>query len=248
MQHIGIVGYGEVGSSLNKVYKNNNINCKISDSYKGYKDDFKDITILNICIPYLELETFISQVKEYITNNVQLILIHSSIGLGVISRLKGLYPMIHIVHSPVRGVHPYLAEGLETFVKFVGHCKGDEKSGKFASEHLNSLGIDTEITDDTTSILAKLFSTTYYGMCIAFTEDMGRICDNYDVDFNKIQVWNNSYNEGYDKLGKGNVKRPVLFRIPDGKSIGGHCVVPNARILKNMFPDFAPSDYILRYE
>ena len=84
MKIIGIVGYGEVGSSLHKVYKNNSVDCKIKDSWKNHNDDFSEVQILNICIPYLDLENFICQVKEYIHDKPELVLIHSSIGLGVI--------------------------------------------------------------------------------------------------------------------------------------------------------------------
>lgn len=245
---VGIIGYGEVGSSLYKVYSDANVKCLVNDKYKGYNEDTSKCDVINVCFPYLKLEDFLKYTKMYITEHTKLILVHSSIGLGVIDALKLDYPEKYIVHSPVRGVHPYLSEGLQTFTKFVGHAKGDEKSGSVASEHLNSIGVSTEVTDDKTSILAKLFSTTYYAMCIAYTEDMGKVCDEHDVDFEKISKWNESYNVGYQKLGKSNVTRPVLFRIPDGKTIGGHCCIPNARILKNMFPDFAPSDYVLRYK
>ena len=95
---------------------------------------------------------------------------------------------------------------------------------------------------------AKLLSTTYYGMCIAYTEEMGKMCDQTGADFDiVVEDWNNTYNEGYKKLNKPNVVRPVLFRIPDGQKIGGHCVVPNAILLKKMFPDLKVCDYILQF-
>ena len=45
-----------------------------------------------------------------------------------------------------------------------------------------------------------------------------------------------------------NVCRPVLYRIPDGHKIGGHCVIPNAKLLKDMYPNFTAWDYVLRYQ
>ena len=63
--------------------------------------------------------------------------------------------------------------------------------------------------------------------------------------------WQEDYNAGYIKLGKPNVVRPVLTRIPNKeKIIGGHCVLPNASILKEMEPKNVTgpiADYILRY-
>lgn len=77
---------------------------------------------------------------------------------------------------------------------------------------------------------------------------MGEICDEYKADFNMIQEWNVTYNDSYKKLGKENVTRPILTRIPESnKKIGGHCVVSNAIILKKMLKNFLPSEYILKY-
>ena len=65
-----------------------------------------------------------------------------------------------VVHSPVRGVHPYLFEGLKTFVKYVG--AEDKKAGEMAKKHFESLGIKTKLVYPAkTSELAKLFCTTY---------------------------------------------------------------------------------------
>ena len=131
------------------------------------------------------------------------------------------------LHSPVRGVHPNLYEGLKTFVKFIG---GDTQLAEAYSGHLKTLGIETYICKDAkTTELSKLADTTYYGLCIAFTSDMKKLCDEHDLDFMDVMTkFNHTYNEGYVKLGKPNVTRPVLY--PTDK-IGGHCVIPNAKLL-----------------
>ena len=60
-----------------------------------------------------------------------------------------------------------------------------------------------------------------------------------------------TYNEGYTKLGLIKFVRPVLSRIAnEQKVIGGHCVIPNSILLKNVEPkDISNniSDFILRY-
>ena len=59
-----------------------------------------------------------------------------------------------------------------------------------------------------------------------------------------MTLYNQTYNEGYSKLNKRNVVRPVLY--PTTK-IGGHCVVPNAKILKD-YMDTKTVQCILDYE
>lgn len=179
---------------------------------------------------------------------VETVIIHSSIVLGVIKKLKHTFEHLSIVHSPIRGVHPFLYEGVKTFVKYIGHLDDHENDGVIAKNHLESLGLKVTMTTCKTTILMKLMSTTYYGVCIAYTEEMGKICDRENIDFNMVSDWTRTYNEGYKKLGKENVCRPYLYRIHDGKHIGGHCVIPNAKLLKNMYPDLSSWDYVLQFE
>jgi hypothetical protein len=75
---------------------------------------------------------------------------------------------------------------------------------------------------------------------------MKKLCDQYGIDFEKaVTDFNKTYNEGYPKLGKPNVVRPVLYPPKDG--IGGHCVVQNAEILRKYFKSQV-LDLILKYK
>ena len=205
---------------------------QIYDPYQGMLDDISDVDILNVCIPYTK--DFVSIVKDLPTPNWYTV-IHSTVPVGTTEKFGHKF-----LHSPVRGVHPNLYEGLKTFVKFIG---GDEQLAEAYSGHLKTLGVETHICKDAkTTELSKLADTTYYGLCIAFTSDMKKLCDEYDLDFMEVMTkYNNTYNEGYKKLGKPNVVRPVLY--PTDK-IGGHCVIPNAKLL----PRTKLIDGLLDYE
>lgn len=94
--------------------------------------------------------------------------------------------------------------------------------------------------------IGKIFDTTYYGVCIAWHGETEKICKKFGVNFKEaVTDFNQTYNEGYTKLGKKNVVRPVLYP-PKGK-IGGHCIIPNAKILKRLY-DGKFLDLLLRYE
>ena len=149
-----------------------------------------------------------------------------------------------VVHSPVRGVHPNLYEGIKTFVKYIG--ADNKKAAELAKNHLESLGIKTEVFfPSCTTEIGKLLDTTYYGLCIAWHGEMKKICDKFGVDFRSaVTEFNETYNDGYLKLGKVNVIRPVLFSPQNG--IGGHCIVTNVEILKKYFKSKA-LDFVLKY-
>lgn len=240
-QTIGILGYGEVGRAVAKFYKS----PKIKDLERD--DGLKGVDILHICIPWSD--NFVEIVKREIEKiKPQLAIIHSTISPGttkelILSLPKELGKMV--VHSPVRGTHPNLYQGIKTFVKYIG--ADNKKAGELAKEHLENLGIKTKVfIPSIITEIGKLLDTSYYGLCVAWHGEMKKICDKAGINFEKaVTDFNQTYNEGYKKLGKPNVIRPVLY--PPKGGIKGHCVCENAEILKRYFESQA-LDLILRYK
>jgi len=236
MDKIGIIGYGEIGSSLHKLYSDHDV--FILDPRLGYFEDLTDCKILNICIPFTD--DFILEVNEYIeVLEPKLTVIHSTVAPGTTEKIIG-----RVCHSPVRGLHPNLDLGIKTFLKYIG--SNDFDVSQEYHNHLTELGIRSHICkNSTTTEYAKLLDTTYYGMCIAFHSDVMELCEEKNLDFNEVMtLFNMTYNKGYIELGKENVVRPVLYGT---KKIGGHCVVSNANILKDYF-DSDAIQMILKYE
>lgn len=223
---IGVVGLGEVGSSIASLYKSSEYELCLFDPNMQHFGDLNSCDILNICIPYSD--QFVNIVNSYIENlSPNLVIIHSSVSPGTTRKVNG-----KVCYSPIRGTHPNLEEGIRTFLKYVG-SENAQWSIEYQN-HLNRLGIDSYgCKDSTTAELAKLLDTTYYGLCIAFHNEVNKMCTDFGVQFDEVMTkFNESYNDGYTKLKKLNVIRPVL--VP-GDKIGGHCIIPNAKILKNSF-------------
>jgi len=220
-ERVGILGYGEIGQAVGKFYKNPLIkDLKRDDGLKG-------VDILHVCIPWSD--NFVAIVKKQIADiQPKLTIIHSTVIPKTTQKIGGM-----VVHSPVRGVHPNLFKGIQTFVKYIG--ADNKKAAALAKRHFGKLKITTKIFyPSTTTEMGKLLDTTYYGVAIAWHKEMKKMCDYFGADFDQaVTQFNTTYNEGYKKLGKSNVVRPVLF--VDKKPIGGHCVVPNARILRKYF-------------
>ncbi|MGB9743304.1 MAG: hypothetical protein ACPLW9_01145 [Minisyncoccales bacterium] len=238
--NVGILGYGEIGQAIARFYKK----PKIKDLNRD--DNLAGVDILHICIPWTR--NFVKIVKKEIKKiKPKLTIIHSTIVPGTTKKIISGLPRAcrGVVHSPVRGVHPQLYQGIKTFVKYIG--ADNKKAGELAKRHLNSLGIKTKVFyPSATTEIGKLLDTTYYGLCIAWHGEMKKLCDKYKIDFDKaVTDFNQTYNEGYKKLGKPNVIRPVLY--PPKNGIGGHCVVPNAEILKKYFKS-PVLNFILQYK
>ncbi len=229
---IGILGYGEVGQAIAKFYDN----PKIKDLDRD--DDLKGVEILHVCLPWSE--KFVEIVKKEIKKiKPKLTIIHSTITPGTTKKIGGM-----VVHSPIRGIHPELFEGIKIFVKYIG--ADNKKAGELAKSHLESLGIKTKVFfPSVTTEIGKLLDTSYYGLIIAWHGEMEKICKKLGVKFEEaVTDFNKTYNEGYIKLGKKNVIRPVLYSPKGG--ITGHCIIPNVEILKN-FSKSKAIDLILQY-
>lgn len=229
--NIGILGIGEVGSAIKKIIEKKHkvfIADKKEDQIAGNKID-----ILHICIPYSDsfTKTVIRAINNY---QPKLTIIESTVAPGttniIYKQTKGL-----ICHSPIRGIHPNLYQGIKTFVKYIGPTS--LAAGRKAKKYYLDLGLKVSLFKAAKSTeIAKLMDTTYYGWNIVFQKEMHKICENNKIDFEEAYTqWNKTYNQGYKKLKMPHVIRPVLKNV-EGK-IGGHCVISNCEILDKTLTD-----------
>jgi len=246
---VGILGLGEVGQAIKEVYLNSetyDYDIRVNDKKMG--DDFAiDMEYLHICIPYSE-----NFIDEVVANSKRCqsakVIIHSTVPVGTTKKINERLAGDYAVHSPIRGVHPKLYEGVKTFVKYIGYDNLNVGI-KVQNHFMDDLGLEVAtIENSMTTELGKLLSTTYYGMAIAFHNYANNLCKENGLDFGKVMThFNGSYNLGYKKLGMENVIRPVLYAPENGK-IGGHCIIPNAKILREQFGDSEVLKMILDLE
>ena len=236
-KNILIVGYGQIGKAIFKLYNPKKYNVYIKD-IEADNLLINDIDTMNICIPYSD--NFIDIVKEYINNYTpKITIIHSTVLPGTTKKIK----RFDIAYSPIIGTHPDLFDSIKTFTKFIG--ANDKSSLKFVKKHFKSLKIKYKIFKNSETVeTAKILSTLYYGMCISFHNDVDLLCKKNNIPFEQVMTeWNTEYNKGYKFMGKSNVIRPVL-RSPNGK-IGGHCIIKNAELIKDYF-NSEIIDYVLK--
>lgn len=237
----GILGYGEIGQALAKLYTE----PKVKDLNRD--DGLTGIETLHVCIPYSE--KFVDIVVQEITMyKPTLTIIHSTLAVHTTQTIQHLVPQdCYVVHSPIRGVHPNLIESILTFTKYVG---SDYPTGaKMAKKALEEIGCTVKILKNSaTTELGKLLSTTYYALCIAWHGEMQKMCDAIGVPYDEaITDFNQTYNAGYSILDKLSVIRPTLQPPQKTEGIGGHCLIPNTKILNELF-ESKILDLILDYE
>lgn len=215
MVHL-IVGHGEVGKSLHSVLARLD-KCFYYDLTGGDWNK-EPVDVVHICIPFTDAEEFAKEVEKW-KKVVKLVIVHSTVPVGTCDALE-------VIHSPICGVHPNLAEGIKTFVKYFGG-----KNAYLGAEIFRRFGIKTWVFDEArTTEAMKLWSTTQYGRLIMLEKEIYEWCKENKLDFDDVYTRSNKdYNEGYVKLKMPQVVRPYLKHM-DGP-IGGHCIVPNAKLL-----------------
>lgn len=225
---IGVIGVGEVGRAITEVFKK-----KFNVLGKDLEFDdigVRNLEVLHICIPYSDsfVELVINQVKA---NKPKLVVIHSTVKPGttteIFSRIK-----IPTAHSPVMGTHDKLAKYILKFTKFVGPV--NRKSADLAKKHLEIVGINIKMLKNPQETeLGKLLDTTYYAWNIIFGKVVWQMCIDLNINYDSVyKEFNKIYNDGYKKT-KANVLRPILDYVEG--PIGGHCIIPNIKILDEYF-------------
>jgi UDP-N-acetyl-D-mannosaminuronate dehydrogenase len=214
-----LVGLGEVGRPIFELAsKHHNV---FGVDITAPTETVPPVDILHICFPF-GIDDFVGETMRYIELfKPALTIINSTVAVGT-TRLVASRTGTPVVNSPVRGKHAHMTEDLLCYVKFVGAVHASE--GEHAAEHFRSLGMKTTILSSPEATeLAKLTETTYFGLMIAWAQEVERYCDQLDQNYDEVTSF-------YEQIGFF----PPMKYFPG--VIGGHCVMPNIKILKRLGP------------
>lgn len=228
MQHVKhlIIGNGEVGSA---VFTCLNEYTKSSVGLRDVREPDVDVKAdtLHICFPYSD--SFDSDVSVYESQyEPELVVVHSTVPVGTCDP-NGW------VHSPVRGQHPFLVEGIRSSVKWFGSAAGD--SAAEAARQWRTVSRVDVMPSAADAEAAKLWELVQYGVAIKVEKAMYEWCATAGVDFDFVYTrMAESYNDAM--IGSGNARfvRPVIEHVPG--PIGGHCVRDNSPMVGHPLGDW----------
>lgn len=221
-----ILGFGEIGKAVLAAIVEEAVIIEINTDLTGAD---RNIDIMHVCFPYSH--GFEAEVKRYMGYfNPKHVIIYSTLPIGTTLAIDD-----KIVHSPVEGKHPDLELSIRTMERWIGY--NDENEGKFFNGYFKELGFKTKMVSQTNFTEAlKLLSTTEYGLNIEFARYKQLVADQLNMPFELTKEWNKEYNRLYQNLGMGSRFQKFVLDAPKGPK-GGHCVVPNARLLDKQFPN-----------
>lgn len=220
MTHHLVIGAGEVGRGLTDV-----TGWDIADVHTEH--DFDDeYDVIHIAFPYMETG-FIDEVDRYARiHDADIVVVHSTVPVGTCDSMGWL-------HAPIRGRHPNLAEGIQTFTMPVGGMSSADVDT--IRDALREHGVSSDpFPNARTTELGKLLELAQYGVEIRMQKEAYWLAREYGVDpEHSYRAFGMRYNLGWQKLADRRFVKPVLDEIPG--PVGGHCVSENTPMLRSEF-------------
>jgi UDP-N-acetyl-D-mannosaminuronate dehydrogenase len=209
-----IVGLGEVGKPLAQILKKSYSCCEVDIAPVSIS---APCSVLHVCYPF-QMPDFAGTTAGYIEKyKPALTIINSTVAPGTTEAVYERSGRRPIAYSPVRGKHAHMERDMLRYKKFVGGS--DAQTTAAAVKHFSGAGFQTAtFPSPRVAELAKLLETTYFGILIGWAQEVERIAQQHGAEFKDV----NAFIEEIDFLPS---------HIFPGV-IGGHCVMPNIRILQ----------------
>lgn len=212
-----IVGMGQVGRPLAQI---------LSRTFRCANVDVEPVeinepcSVLHLCIPF-QIEDFLGTTLDYIEKyQPALLIVNSTVAPGTTRKIYEASGHAPVAYSPVRGKHARMVDDLLRYRKFVAGC--DDRVTGEAVHHFGLAGFRTDtFRNPEIAELGKLLETTYLGVLTGWAQEVERLAAQYGATFDEV----NAFVKEIDFLPS---------HIFPGH-IGGHCVMPNIKILLQQF-------------
>lgn len=213
-----VIGLGEIGKPIRRMIQN---------AYGPDEVWGRDITypveielkfkFMHICFP--QSSAFVPALNGYVKKyQPDYIIIHSTLSPGIASYLDSLYD-VPVYLSPVRGnIKDGMLWSLKKYTKYVAAFGYSESEYRPVLEHLRGAGFHLEYGEDPTALeWAKILDLAWYGLNIAFYQEIERLAEEEGFDYTVVRRFIRSTPEESE----GRAERTLFY----GGFIGGHCVI-----------------------
>lgn len=211
-----VVGLGEIGRPLLGILR------EAHDAAGRDIEDrsFDGIQVLHLCFPYSP--DFVSSAARYVSlYEPEVVVVNSTVVPGTTTEIQEKTG-VPAVYSPVRGKHARMRDELRRYRKFVAGASAQAVAR--VEDHFTAAGMTTQRMSSPEALeLAKLLETSYFGLLVAWAQEMDRFAGAVDADYWETTAF----------LEEIDFFPPVSFQPGH---IGGHCVMPNLELLEQLRP------------
>jgi UDP-N-acetyl-D-mannosaminuronate dehydrogenase len=209
-----VVGLGEIGGPLLGILR---------EAHHAAGRDIEDrpfdgVQVLHLCFPYSS--DFVLSASRYVSlYEPRVVVVNSTVIPGTTREIHEKTG-VPAVYSPVRGKHTRMTDELRRYRKFVAGTSAQAVA--LVEDHFSVAGLTTQRMSSPEALeLAKLLETSYFGVLVAWAQEMDRFAEAADADY-----W-----ETIDFFDEIDFFPPVGFQPG---YIGGHCVMPNLELLEQV--------------
>jgi hypothetical protein len=209
-----VVGLGEVGGPLLEVLRGTHQAAGRDIEYRA----FHGVRVLHLCFPFGP--DFVTSASGYVSlYQPEVVVVNSTVVPGT-TRAIQQKTGTPAVYSPVRGKHARMTEELRHYRKFVAGSSAEAVA--LVESQFAAAGVTTQRMSSFEALeLAKLLDTAYFGLLVAWAQEMDRFATSIGADY-----WETL--EFFEEVG---FFPPVGF---EPGYIGGHCVMPNLHLLEQV--------------
>lgn len=216
-----LLGYGEIGKGVYEILSPYH-EIEIEDREKGKYAINVVSDLLLIAVPWSP--KFKNDVITWqLRTDAKATIVFSTVPIGTCHFLDAC-------HFPIEAKHPHISRDIRLNGN---HWLGGDDP--VAIEFLKQAGLKFQILEnpDYTEFL-KLRSTAIYGLNIEFARYSAEVAKEIGLDYSIVKQYDLFHNVLVQRRGTPEHTRYILDP-PEG-NIGGHCVVPNAKILDDRYP------------
>lgn len=209
-----VLGLGEVGGPIAEILSRR---WSVGELDIDRQPHIDRASIAHVCYPF-QVDDFIKTTIQYVERyRPSAVVIHSTVVPRTTSSIQmELGDEVSVYFSPVRGKHRNMVQDMMRYQKFI--AGPDARFGQVTT-HLEEAGFRTARMHPPEALeLAKLLETSYFGVLIAWAQDVERLAESVGADFETVS----RFIEEIDFLPSG--------YFPG--FIGGHCVMPNIDLIK----------------
>ena len=235
MQKNVVAGLGEIGHPILKLISKESltvgydINEKLINQKQISKYEDLPTRFLHVCIPFND-NFIVNTISLYKKFKPEIIVIHSTISPGTTKKIQKKLA-IPVIYSATRGIHRRMLSDLKRYTKFFS-VEPNAPHAKWASSNFQKLMKNCKVktkkmTNPLTLELAKIVvDTSYYGWLINYAQLSNMIAIENQVNYDEMWLFS-------DEIHKFLGNRPKMYP----GVIGGHCVIPNLKLMHNQTLD-----------
>ena len=228
-----LIGYGEVGQAIEEVFGERRT-VVIVDPPKGLNPEVgESVEWMHVTIPYTN--SFTTIVSDYIIKyKPKSTIIHSTVKVGTTELIeKECDHLTNLYYSPVRGRHPSLARYLRDFPKWYASWIPGELDQRIEAYYAQAGVQSRKAPNFETLEWMKLLETTTYGIGLVMWQEIERQANelpgNRQENLSALRNWLYEKKKVYD----GDLGYVPIYNLTPGP-IGGHCILPNLELLRDM--------------